>query len=190
MFLRLPPIILASNSPRRQELLRAMGIEFSVTVRPTPEFSSETDPKAVVRDIVAQKAKAHAHLAQASLVICADTVVVLGQRILGKPTDRAQAGQMLQDLSATSHAVLTAVSLQFQDRQRVFVESTMVQFGALDVATIEHYIATGSPLDKAGGYGIQDWIGLVGITAIEGDYYNVMGLPCARLWQELKAFLA
>ena len=167
-----------------------MGIEFTVKVRPTPETSAETRPEAIVRDIVAQKAKAHAEFTQASLVICADTVVVLGQRILGKPSDRVQARQMLQDLSAKTHAVLTAVSLQFQDRQQIFVESTNVQFGLLDDATIERYIATDSPFDKAGAYGIQDWIGLVGINAIAGDYYNVMGLPCARLWRELKAFLA
>lgn len=185
---KLPPVILGSQSPRRQELLKQMGLTFRVIVRSSNEQLMSSDPEQAVQGIAAAKLATYDDLRAQHLIICADTIVALDGHILGKPANLIEAGSMLQRLSNRRHSVFTAVALGYAHTSKLFVERTDVVFGALDDAVIENYLQTAPPLDKAGGYGIQDQIGLLGIVRIEGDYYNVMGLPCARLWQELKAF--
>ncbi len=183
------PLILASNSPRRQQLLKAAGFEFEVVVRPVEEVVPENlSPRAAAVEIAETKAKAYPDLAQDHLIITADTVVVLGHKILGKPKDDSEAIQMLLSLSGRSHEVVSAVCLFHQGRFKSFAESTKVSFRQLTEDEIRHYIDHYQPFDKAGAYGIQEGIGMIGITGIEGDYYNVMGLPLARLYRELEEF--
>jgi septum formation protein len=181
------PIILGSQSPRRKELLTALGVAFAVEVRETEEYvDPELSAQEAVRQIALQKLKAFADKSD-SLVICADTVVVSASgEILGKPKTRAEAEQTLKSLSGNKHLVMTAVAMLWRGKVHSFVETTAVYFYALDEEEIAYYIATFSPLDKAGSYGIQEWIGSVGIARIEGEYNNVVGLPTAKLYQELK----
>lgn len=185
-------ILLASNSPRRQELLRNMGINFSVVAKSGIDESYPTKLKAkYVPEYLAQK-KAEAYtdmLADGnSLLITADTVVVCDKLILGKPHSESEAIDMLTRLQGNAHRVLTGVALTTKDKQVSFTVKTKVLMRALAPDVIEHYVHTYQPLDKAGAYGIQEWIGLVGIDHIEGSYHNVMGLPTQRLFQELENF--
>ncbi|GAB4404077.1 MAG: Maf family protein [Bacteroidia bacterium] len=183
------PLILASGSPRRQQLLRDAGFDFEVLVRPVYEYIPEhIHPRAVAVMLSEHKAKAYDDRCGDSIVITADTLVAIEDQILGKPADKAEAVSMLQRLSGRSHAVYTGVSLFHQGRFRSFVEETLVTFRRLKDSEILHYVDTFAPMDKAGAYGIQEWIGMVGITRIEGDYYNVMGLPVARFYTELAQF--
>ena len=182
-----PPLILASGSPRRQQLLQDMGFDFSVVVREVDEsFPAGLTPEETVLHIVRKKAAAYADLAGQSLVITADTIVVLDQQILGKPADAEEATRMLGALSGRAHQVITGVALSHDGQHTAFFESTEVVFAHLDAAAIRYYVDHYRPYDKAGAYGIQEWIGMVGITAIHGDYYNVMGLPTARLHAALQ----
>lgn len=183
-------IILGSQSPRRKQLLAGLGIEFEVEVRETDEYV-DTDLSAAeaVRQIALQKLQAFTDKSD-SLVICADTVVVSTTgEILGKPKTAAEAIQTLENLSGKKHLVITAVAIGWQGEIHSFVETTTVYFYALDRKEITHYVTHFSPLDKAGSYGIQEWIGLMGIEKIEGEYNNVVGLPTARLYQELKKLI-
>lgn len=180
-------VILGSQSPRRKQLLSGLGIEFEVEVRETDEYvdPSLSAPEAV-RQIALQKVKAFTDKSDC-LVICADTVVVSAAgEILGKPRTEAEAKQTLRNLSGQKHLVITAVALQWRAVIHSFVETTTVYFHNLDQDEIDYYVTHFSPLDKAGSYGIQEWIGLIGIEKIEGEYNNVVGLPTARLYQELK----
>ncbi|WP_343563527.1 Maf family protein [Sphingobacterium sp.] len=180
-------VILGSQSPRRKQLLSGLGIEFEVEVRETDEYvdPSLSAPEAV-RQIALQKVKAFTDKSDC-LVVCADTVVVSAAgEILGKPKTEAEAKQTLRNLSGHKHLVITAVALQWQGVIHSFVETTTVYFHHLDQDEIDYYVTHFSPLDKAGSYGIQEWIGLIGIEKIEGEYNNVVGLPTARLYQELK----
>lgn len=180
-------VILGSQSPRRKQLLSGLGIEFEVEVRETDEYvdPSLSAPEAV-RQIALQKVKAFTDKSDC-LVICADTVVVSAAgEILGKPRTEAEAKQTLRNLSGQKHLVITAVALQWRAVVHSFVETTSVYFHHLDQDEIDYYVTHFSPLDKAGSYGIQEWIGLIGIEKIEGEYNNVVGLPTARLYQELK----
>jgi septum formation protein len=180
------PIILASQSPRRQQLLREAGFTFEVFVRPVPEDApDDLHPRAVAVLIAENKAKAYDDLARQNIVITADTVVALDDQMLAKPADAEEAAAFLRKLSARTHSVFTGVTLFYKGRLRSFAEETLVTFRKLREPEIAHYINEYKPFDKAGAYGIQEWIGLVGISRIEGDYYNVMGLPMARLYEEL-----
>jgi septum formation protein len=180
-------LILASKSPRRQELLAAMGYIFDIIVRETDEtFPNYYNPEEAVRFISANKAKVFQDLAQERVVLSADTIVVLDDKILGKPKDAAGAFTMLQSLSNRSHEVMTACTLYYKKQLETFVEITRVKFAALTEEEIQGYIASGKPMDKAGAYGIQDWIGQIAITQIEGSYTNVVGLPTATLYSILK----
>ncbi len=183
------PLILASQSPRRQKLLRDMGVEFEVIVRPVNEYYPEDiHPRAVAVLISENKAKAYDDLSLDHIIITADTIVAIEGDILGKPKDEEEAISMIQRLSGRSHTVITGVTL-FQDgRFKSFAEETLVSFRELNEAEINYYVENYQPFDKAGSYGIQDWIGLIGVSRIEGDYYNVMGLPVAKLYQELIQF--
>jgi len=181
-------IILGSQSPRRKQLLSGLGIEFEVEVRETEEYVDPSlSASEAVRQIALQKVKAFADKVD-GLVICADTVVVSAAgEILGKPKTAAEATQTLAALSGNKHVVITAVAIRWEGVVHSFVETTTVYFHVLEQEEIDYYVSKFSPLDKAGSYGIQEWIGLIGIEKIEGDYNNVVGLPTARLYQALKS---
>lgn len=180
-------LILASKSPRRQELLSEMGYLFDIIVRETDEsFPDNFNPEEAVRFISANKAKVFQDLVKERVILTADTIVVLDDKILGKPKDEAEAFSMLQNLSNRSHEVMTACTLYYKEQMETFVEITQVQFAALSEEEIHYYIRSGKPMDKAGAYGIQDWIGQIGITRIQGSYTNVVGLPTAMLNRILK----
>ena len=184
-------IILASNSPRRKELLRGLDIAFDVRVQPdiAEDYPADTAPADVAAYISRKKANAYKDtIAENELIITADTVVIVGNEILGKPHDDAEAKEMLHKISGRKHQVVTGVCLTTTEKQRCFSISTDVTFKNLKEEEIDYYIETYSPLDKAGAYGIQEWIGYIGVTALEGSYFNVMGLPVQRIWEELNRF--
>jgi len=184
-------IILASNSPRRKELLRGLDIAFDVRVQPdiAEDYPANTAPADVAAYISREKANAYKDtIAENELIITADTVVIVGNEILGKPHDDAEAKDMLHKISGRKHQVVTGVCLTTTEKQRCFSVSTDVTFKNLKEEEIDYYIETYSPLDKAGAYGIQEWIGYIGVTALEGSYFNVMGLPVQRIWEELNRF--
>ncbi len=183
-------IILASNSPRRKELLAQMEVNFRVLVRDFDENYPETVKAKNVPEYLAQlKSTVYSDLLQENtMIITADTVVVHNKQILGKPRDEAEAREMLSRLSGNVHKVISAVAITTKNRKTIFSEKTKVLFAHLTADEIDHYIKKYAPLDKAGSYGIQEWIGSVAIERIEGSYQNVMGLPTQRLFQELKAF--
>lgn len=178
-------IILASKSPRRQELLRQMGVNFEVQVEDVDEsYPNNLNPVEVAKFIAEKKAKAYTPN-KGELIITADTIVVLDKRILGKPSDRAHAIDMLQQLSGCSHQVITGVSLVTESGIFTFSEETRVTFRTVKNIDIEFYIDQYAPFDKAGSYGVQDWWGLTVVEKIEGSYTNVMGLPTEPLYRHL-----
>lgn len=181
-------IILASQSPRRKQLLEWAEIPFEIVVKET----EETYPEGLTQDEVAihiarQKALAVQKIVAAdSIILAADTIVVLNDRIIGKPKNRADAIAILQDLSGSKHAVTTGVVIRNGKKEVAFADTTDVYFHELTKEQIEFYIDKYKPFDKAGAYAIQEWIGVVGIKSVKGDFYNVMGLPVSRVVQELK----
>jgi septum formation protein len=181
-------LILASKSPRRQELLKNAGFQFEIRTKDTPEDYPTDLPLAEVPIYLAEKkARAFAdELTDNELLIASDTVVILGNEIIGKPLDLTDAKQMLLKLSGQCHLVITGVCLWSSTQKITFSETTWVYFKVLTDQEIDYYLQTAPPLDKAGSYGIQDWLGLIGVRRIEGDFYNVMGLPVARLYDELE----
>lgn len=187
-------ILLASNSPRRQELLRNMGVDFEVVAKNGVDESYPDTIKAknVPEYLAKKKASAYSDLLSdgKTILITADTVVVVDKQILGKPHTEAEACSMLKQLQGNSHRVLTGVAITSRDKQVSFTVKTKVMMRNLSEEIIKHYVAKYRPLDKAGAYGIQEWIGLVGIDHIEGSYHNVMGLPTQRLFMELENFLS
>jgi septum formation protein len=182
-------IILASQSPRRKQLLAQAGYAFEIVIADVDETNPPGMPGGEVPAFLAKK-KAAAIEARAhdALIIAADTVVLLDDEILGKPTDAADAKAMLQKLSGRMHEVVTGVCIQKNAKQEVFSVVTEVYFRPLTELQIDHYISNYQPFDKAGSYAIQEWIGLIGIEKINGDYYNVMGLPVGALVDRLKNF--
>ena len=183
------PIILASNSPRRQQLLADLGLKFEVrSASVSEEYPASLRPQEVPEFLAKQKAEAMASIDKNALVIAADTVVILGSTILGKPKNPLEARGFLKKLSGRKHQVVTGVCIKCQDRLSLFNDITEVTFGDLTAWEIDHYLEEYQPLDKAGAYGIQEWIGMVGVTRIEGSYFNVVGLPVQKLYQELKEF--
>ena len=184
-------IVLASNSPRRRELLAGLGIEFEVRVLPDIDESYPADlPVMQIAEYIAHK-KASAYLLTMKdndLVITADTVVIIGNEVLGKPKDEEDAKRMLRLISGKTHQVVTGVCLTTTKQQHHFSVSTDVTFKDLPENEINYYITKYKPFDKAGAYGIQEWIGYVGVTSLNGSYFNVMGLPVQKLWEELKKY--
>lgn len=181
-------IVLASNSPRRRQLLTDLGLRYEMRLLAVNEdFPSHLRRAEVAEYLAAHKAAAYADgLAADEVVLTADTIVCLDEDVLNKPADVAEATAMLTRLQGRTHDVFTGVCLRCGDgRQVVFSDHTTVYFRALSPAEISHYIATAQPFDKAGAYGAQDWIGMVGVTRLEGSYFNVMGLPVHRVWEEL-----
>ena len=181
--------ILASNSPRRKELLAGLGLDFEVRVIDgiDESYPASLPASQVAQFIAEKKAQAYrASMAPYELIITADTVVIVGSDILGKPKDEADAVRMLREISGRTHQVTTGVCLTTATRQRSFSVTTDVTFKQLTDAEIQHYVSTYRPFDKAGAYGIQEWIGYIGVTGLNGSYYNVMGLPVQRIYTELQ----
>ena len=184
-------IILASNSPRRRELLGGLGIDFEVKVLPDIEeqYPATLPVDQIAEYIAAEKAAAYRGLmGPADLVITADTVVIAGGEVMGKPVDADDARRMLRKLSGQTHQVVTGVCLTTTEKQSRFSVTTDVDFKQLCEEEITFYIDNFKPFDKAGAYGIQEWIGFIGVTGIRGSYFNVMGLPVQRIYEELRLF--
>ena len=184
-------VVLASNSPRREELLRGIDIDFEVRVLPDiDENYPDNIPNDGIAELVAtNKAKAYRKLLQEDeLLITADTVVLLDGEVFGKPVDKEEAKKMLRILSGKTHRVISGVCLTSTKKQTSFSVASDVKFGKLTDQEIEYYVERYSPLDKAGAYGVQEWIGYVGVKHIEGSYYNIMGLPIQRVYRELIKF--
>ena len=182
-------IILASNSPRRRELLSGLDLDFEVRVLPDIEesYPENLETPDIPVFIATEKAAAYKNLMTArDLIITADTVVVLGDEVLGKPVDLDDARRMLRLLSGQTHQVITGVCLMTSERQHSFAVTTDVTFQPLSEAEIDYYVDHYRPLDKAGAYGIQEWIGYIGVTSLSGSYFNVMGLPVQRIYNELQ----
>lgn len=181
-------IILASNSPRRKELLAGLGIGFEVHVlKDIDESYPEDLPACEVANFISHaKAKAYKNIiGDDELVITADTVVVLDDMVMGKPATREEAVEMLKALSGKTHHVITGVCLTTTEEQRALSVTSEVTFKVLADEEIDYYVDNYRPYDKAGAYGIQEWIGYIGVTALKGSYFNVMGLPVQRIYQEL-----
>ena len=181
-------LILASNSPRRRQLLTNLGVPYTVRLQEVDESFPEHLRRAEVAEYLAvHKAAAYrASLAPDEVFLTADTIVCLDDDVLNKPADDAEAIRMLTRLQGRAHDVFTGVCLLGGDgRQVVFSDQTRVVFRALSPTEIEYYVRQYQPLDKAGAYGAQDWIGMVAVTRLEGSYFNVMGLPVHRVWDEL-----
>lgn len=182
-------VILASNSPRRKELMSGLGIDYAVKTLPGIEesYPDTLQGEQIPLFIAREKADAYrASIAEGELLITADTIVWLDRQALGKPEDREGAIRMLRMLSGKSHQVITGVCLTTCEWQKSFTAVTEVKFADLTDEEIEYYVDTYSPMDKAGAYGVQEWIGFIGVESISGSYYNVMGLPIQKLYRELK----
>lgn len=186
----LSPLILASSSPRRSELLTLAGISFTVRTAEVEEsYPPGMDPSQVPSYLARKKAAAASRLCGASdIILAADTVVVAGERILGKPGNTEEARGFLELLSGRSHEVITGVILLQGAREVCFSETTRVFFRELSPGEIGYYVDAFRPLDKAGAYAIQEWIGVRAVERIEGDYYNVVGLPVSRVIAHLETF--
>ena len=184
-------VVLASQSPRRRELLAGLGIPFEVRVIEDIDehFPEQLPASETALYIAKRKAEAYrGQMADDELIITADTVVIVGDEILGKPADEADALRMLRLLSGRTHQVTTGVCLMTTKMQRSFDVTTDVTFKTLTDEEIMYYVNRYKPFDKAGAYGIQEWIGYIGVTGLHGSYYNVMGLPVQRIYTELQAF--
>lgn len=185
-------LILASQSPRRQQLLSEAGLEYELSPRFECEeiFPNDLPASEVAEYLSRLKSEAYPQvLADGDILLTADTVVVAEERILGKPTDKDDAFAMLRMLSGREHEVITGVTLRSTKLTKSFSAHSKVRFRQLSDVEIAYYIETYSPMDKAGSYGIQEWIGYVGIEGIEGSFFNVMGLPIQRVWCELEKFI-
>lgn len=184
-------IILASGSPRRKQLLEWAEVPFAIVTKETDEsYPDGLPPDAVAIHIARHKALAvQPGVAVDDVILAADTIVVLNDRIIGKPKDRQDAIEILRDLSGSKHSVITGVIIRKGGNEIAFADATDVYFHDLTDKQIEFYIDKYKPFDKAGAYAIQEWIGVVGIKSVSGDFYNVMGLPVSRVVQELKKFI-
>ena len=183
-------LILASGSPRRQELLKDLDIDFSIQVKAIDEvYPSNLKAEEITNYLAILKAKAFENiLKDDEIVITSDTIVWHYNKPLEKPKNAAQAIEMLQELSNEVHEVITSVCLKSNNKQKVFFDITKVHFKELTINEIKYYVENYKPFDKAGSYGIQEWIGFIGVTKLEGSYFNVMGLPVHKLYEELLIF--
>lgn len=184
-------VILASNSPRRRELLAGLGLQYEVRVMADIDESYPPTLHAadIAKYIAHKKAEANrTTMAANEMIITADTIVVVDDMVLGKPADDADAARMLRTLSGKTHKVITGVCITTLNKQTLFDVTTGVTFKTLTDQEISYYISHFHPNDKAGAYGIQEWIGYIGVTGLEGSYYNVMGLPVQRIYDELSAY--
>ena len=182
-------IILASNSPRRKELLSGLGVGYEVKTLPDVDesYPDGLSGEEIAKHIARGKAEAYRSLIQADeLVITADTIVWLDGTVMGKPKDEEEAKDMLMRLSGKTHQVITGVCLTTASTQKTFATVTDVTFAILTDEEVDYYVTRYQPMDKAGSYGVQEWIGFVGVENLSGSYFNVMGLPIQRLYTELK----
>jgi len=184
-------LILASRSPRRQQMLRELGLKFDVVNKEyTEAFPDGLEGKSIAEYISRQKAVSFiGELTENEIVITADTIVWCNNKLLGKPRDFSEAEYMLREISGNTHEVITAVTLLSLAREKTFSVSSHVTFDPLTPEEISFYISNYKPYDKAGAYGIQEWIGLIACSGIEGSYFNVVGLPVQKLYKELKSFI-
>lgn len=181
-------VILASNSPRRKDLLAGLGVDYEVRTLPDVDETYPDTLKGADIPLFIAKEKANAYLNMmkpGELMITADTIVWLDEKVLGKPKDREDAMCMLRTMSGRTHEVFTGVCLTTTEWQRSFTAQTEVRFAELSEEEITYYVDTCKPMDKAGAYGVQEWIGFIGVENISGSYYNIMGLPVQRLYKEL-----
>ncbi|MBP3849793.1 MAG: septum formation protein Maf [Prevotella sp.] len=184
-------VILASNSPRRKELLAGIDVKFEVRVIQDIDESYPSDlPTKNIAEYISRKKAAvyQQQMAPDELIITADTIVVLGDEVMGKPHNEADARRMLRELSGQTHQVITGVTLTTIQKQISFSVETDVTFKALSDSEIGYYVSHYKPFDKAGAYGIQEWIGHIGVTGLQGSYFNVMGLPVQRIYEALSNF--
>ena len=184
-------IVLASKSPRRQDLLKGIGVDFTIITKEVDEsFPSKLPLIDVAPFLSLKKAKAFedAELPENYMVITADTVVIVENEILGKPKDRDDAVRMMDLLSGKVHKVVTGVTVHTKEKTKTFSVISKVTFETLDTQEVNYYIDNFKPYDKAGAYGVQEWIGYIGVSNVEGSYYNVMGLPTQKLYKVLKDF--
>jgi len=181
-------IILASQSPRRKQLLEWAEVSFEIVVKETDEsYPAQMCPGEIAIHIARNKALAiKQEVYPSKPILAADTIVVLGERIIGKPADRGAAISILKDLSGNKHQVITGVVILYEGREVSFADTTEVEFHSLTTGEIEFYVDKYKPYDKAGAYAIQEWIGVVGIKSVSGDFYNVMGLPVSRVVRALQ----
>lgn len=182
-------IILCSNSPRRRELLSGLGLNFEVRVIDgiDESYNNNNSCEEIAEEISVKKADAYLKtIGDNELIITADTIVYNNGEVLGKPHTREEAIDMLSAISGKTHKVVTGVCIASKNKKKIFSVSTNVKFASLEMEEILFYIDNYSPYDKAGAYGIQEWIGYIGVEGIEGSYFNVMGLPIQRLYSELK----
>lgn len=183
-------VVLASNSPRRQSLLKELGVDFTVQSSQGDEsYPDDLVPEKVAEFLARKKADWFTDFSKNQLYITADTVVISDNVVLGKPNSKAEAEQILQSLSGKTHEVITGVCLKAKDKTQSFHSITEVRFSDLSSEMISYYVEKYKPFDKAGSYGIQEWIGMVGIESIKGSYFNVVGLPTDKLFHQLKCIL-
>lgn len=183
-------LILASNSPRRKQILADAGFEFTVIVREIDEsFSTEMSVAEVAEYLARKKAEVFSEISDQIIVLTADTIVAVDNLILNKPADKNGAADMLKKLSGRTHVVHTGVCLRVGNIENSFTDTTKVSFKSLTDNEIDYYIDTCKPFDKAGAYGVQDFIGMVGIDKIEGSYFTVMGLPIHRVYEALQPYI-
>jgi septum formation protein len=184
--LKFPPIILASKSPRRQELLKLMDLDFRIVLKEVDEsYPADLTPEEIAVYIAQKKAEAFDELVSDEIVLTADTIVSIEGHILGKPETEQHAVEMLQMLSGKTHQVITGVCLFYKHQYHSFYDVSEVTFRDMNQEELKHYVTKYKPMDKAGSYGIQEWVGVTGIKKINGSYTNVVGLPTERLYQEL-----
>jgi septum formation protein len=179
-------IILASQSPRRQQFLKDLDLSFSIQLKEVEEIYPDNLKAEEITDFLADlKSKPFTDLKENDLLITSDTIVWLDGKALGKPKDENDAIAILKQLSGKKHQVITSVSIKGAHFQKIFNDTTAVYFKELTTSEISYYVKKHQPFDKAGAYGIQEWIGFIGIERIEGSYFNVMGLPVQKLYKEL-----
>ena len=182
-------VILASGSPRRRELMAGLGVNYEVRILPDVDesYPDTLQGEEIPLYIAKEKADAYIPMMQPDeLIITADTIVWLDGKVLGKPRDREDALQMLRTMSGRTHEVFTGVCITTTDWQRSFTAQTEVRFATLSEDEIIYYVDNFKPMDKAGAYGVQEWIGFIGVENISGSYYNIMGLPVQKLYRELR----
>ena len=184
-------IILASRSPRRQQLLRELGLKFDVVIKEYPEtYPEDLSGEEIAIYVAHEKASSFKNeISDNEIVIAADTIVWCNNKVLGKPLDFEDAKRILNEISGNTHEVITGVSLFSLSKEITFTDSTKVTFETLSEEEIHYYIDKFKPYDKAGAYGIQEWIGLIACSHIDGSYFNVVGLPVQKLYKELQDFI-
>ena len=186
--MKFPPFILASKSPRRQFLLKEAGFDFSLRTKEIDESFPEELQKEQVALFLASKKSEAFELSPGEILVTADTIVCLDEEVINKPDDGEHARQMLRKLSGRVHDVFTGVSIREGNRKHVFYDQTRVFFHELSDEEIDYYIKKHQPFDKAGAYGVQEWLGYIAVYRIEGCFYNVMGFPLAKFYGEFKEF--